>query len=211
MRGILISFEAGEGAGKGTQVSLLKEYLEKKGFKVLLTREPGGLPLPEALRKEVQHPDKEHTPEGELLLFSTARYLHAKDKIKPALEKGMIVITDRLHDSTTVYQGYAGGIDINFIKQVHKVALGDIMPDLTIFIDIDPELGLKKMTTNEFGKPDRMESKGLEFHKKVREGYLTLAKLEPDRIKVIKYRDGDIEGMQNEIRDYVDKLLEIKE
>ncbi len=207
MKGKLISFEAGEGAGKGTQVKLLAEYLEKKGFKVMVTREPGGLPLPEELRREVQHPDKEHTPEGELLLYSTARYLHAKDKIKPALEKGFIVITDRLHDSATVYQGYAGGINIDFIKQVHKVALGEIMPDLTIFINIDPELGLKKMTTTEFGKPDRIERKDLAFHKKVKEGYLTIAKEEPDRVKVVQYRENDITGMHKEIVHHVNKIL----
>ena len=207
MKGKLISFEAGEGAGKGTQIKLLVEYLEQKGLQVMVTREPGGLPLPDQLRKEVQHPDHDHTPEGELLLYSTARYLHALYKIKPALEKGMIVITDRLHDSTTAYQGYAGGINLDFIQQIHKTALGDIMPELTIFINVNPELGLNKMTTTEFGKPDRMESKGLAFHTKVREGYLAIAKQEPDRIKVIQYKEDDIESMQKEIRTYVDKII----
>ena len=211
MKGKLISFESGEGAGKGTQIKLLKEYLQKKGIDVMTTREPGGIAIAETLREELIRPDKNHAPEGELLLLSTARYLHALYKIKPALEKGRIVITDRLHDSTTAYQGYAGGINIDFIKKIHKVALGAIIPDLTIFIDVAPKIGLKKMTTTEFGEPDRFEVKGLAFHTKVRQGYLELARQEPDRIKVIKYRDGDIEGMQKEIRDYVDKLLEIKE
>ena len=208
MKGKLISFEAGEGAGKGTQIRLLKEYLREKGYEVMVTREPGGLAIPEALREEVMHPDKNHTIEGELLLYSTARYLHALYKIKPALEKGIIVITDRLHDSTTAYQGYAGGINLDFINKIHKVALGDMIPDITIFIDVDPEMGLKKMTTTEFGKPDRIESKGLVFHTKVRQGYLAIAKLEPERVKVIQYQENNVDAMQEEIRNYVNKILE---
>ena len=111
-------------------------------------------------------------------------------------------------DSTTVYQGYAGGINIDFIKKIHKVALGDMMPDLTIFIDVAPEMGLKKMTTTEFGEPDRFEVKGLAYHTKVRQGYLELARLEPERIKVIQYKEGDINAMQEEIRNHVNKILE---
>ncbi|MEM4264115.1 MAG: dTMP kinase, partial [Candidatus Woesearchaeota archaeon] len=183
MRGVFISFESGDGGGKTTQIELLVKYLAEKGFKVIKTREPGGIELAEALRNEVKHPDKQHTPEGELLLYSTARYLHMLYKIRPALEQGCIVITDRLHDSTIAYQGHAGGIDLDYVKRVQESALNGIKPGLTIYIDVDPEIGLSKSDKSEFkGRPDRLEAKGLEFHRKVREGYLKIAKEEPERI-----------------------------
>jgi len=208
MKGKLISFESGDGGGKTTQIGLLEEHLKTKGFQVMVTREPGGIPLAEQLRTEVMHPDNDHTPEGELLLYSMARYLHTLYKIKPALEKGMVVITDRYYDSTTAYQGYGGGIDLDFVKRIHKSAVGEIIPNLTIYIDVDPKIGLNKITTNEFGRPDRQEAKGIHFHEKLRLGYLELAKQEPSRIKVIQYKEGDINAMQQEIREYVNKILE---
>lgn len=210
MKGVFISLESGEGAGKTTQRKLLEQYLTEKGFKVVSTREPGGIALSEELRKEVKDPDKKHTPEGELLLYSTARYLHMLYKIKPALEEGCVVITDRLHDSTIAYQGYAGGIPLDYIRRVQESALMGIKPNLTIYIDIDPIIGLSRSDKSEFnGKVDRIEAKGLAYHQKVREGYLKIAKEEPDRVKVINYRDGDIEGMQKEIRSYINSLLGI--
>ncbi|MBW2986224.1 dTMP kinase [Candidatus Woesearchaeota archaeon] len=207
MKGKLISFESGDGGGKTTQVNLLEEYLKSRGFQVMVTREPGGIPLAEQLRTEVMHPDNEHTPEGELLLYSMARYLHTLYKIKPALEKGLIVITDRYYDSTTAYQGYGGNIDLDFVKRIHRAAVGDIIPNLTVYIDVNPEVGLSKITTGEFGRPDRQEAKGMDFHERLRQGYLEIAREEPERIKVIQYKEGDIESMQKEIRTYVDKII----
>ena len=209
MKGKLITFEGCDGCGKTTQSALAIEYLAKKGFCVVKFREPGATKLGEEVRRLLLDPALEKSPEEELLLYETARSRNVKHNILPALGEGKIIICDRFYDSSTAYQAYGGNLDPEFVTMLNMFATGGLKPDLTIILDIDPTAGLAKVTRKEFGKMDWQEQKKIEFHQKVREGYLTIAKEEPDRVKVINYRDGDIDGMQNEIRTYINQLLGI--
>jgi dTMP kinase len=206
MNGKFITFEGGEGAGKATQIHLLAEELKKKGYSVVLTKEPGQTYVGKKIRELLLSPDtKNLCPEAETLLFFAARAQNVKDVILPALESGNIVICDRFTDSTAVYQGYAKGVDLKIIKKLHKFASG-IDPDLTIVLDVEPEIGLDRTPKNEFGKTDRFESQKIEFHKKIIEGYRNIAKKNKKRAKLIPL--GAIEKVHAEVMKLVLKLLE---
>ena len=186
MKGIFITFEGIEGCGKTTQAHLLAGYLEEQGYKVLKTREPGGTEISEAVREILLSNDfvKMH-PHTEVLLYLASRAQHINDKIKPSLNKGKAVICDRFSDSTMAYQGYARGISKGLIKSMNNFATTGIKPDLTLYIDIDVGVGLKRAHIRS-GKKDRLEMEKRSFHDKVRSGYLAIARKEPGRIKVIK-------------------------
>ena len=183
-KGIFISFEGIEGTGKTTQARLLSERLVEKGYEVILTQEPGGTVIGNRIREILLLPEhKEMSYMTELLLYNAARAQHLSEKIAPAINEGKVVITDRFTDSTVAYQGYGRGIDISLVMSIDSIATGGIKPHLTILFDLDVEVGLKR--NRGINKVDRLELEDIEFHKKVREGYLKIAEAEPDRIKTV--------------------------
>ena len=179
-RGIFITFEGVDGAGKTTQVQRLAAALEPN---VVLTREPGGTPISERIRDIFLTSDG-ITTMTELLLIAAARAQHVDERIRPALAAHQIVICDRFTDATVAYQGYRGGIDLEIIHQLNRVATGGLTPDITFILDLPPEIGLQRQQQGETHR-DRLDKEPLEFHRKVREGYLAVAKAEPQRVKLI--------------------------
>lgn len=181
-RGLFITFEGGEGAGKTTQIKRLAAAL---GDGCITTREPGGTPEADALRDVfVTHRGQDWPPQALLLLMFSARALHTERVIKPSLEKNIHVICDRYTDSTRVYQGYAGGHPLDEIEKVREIAIGHLEPDLTFILDIAPEEGLRR-AGKRGGDADTFESKDLTFHEKLRQGYLEIARKMPARCVVI--------------------------
>jgi dTMP kinase len=187
MTGLFITFEGGEGCGKSTQIAALKARLEALGKTVVQTREPGGTALGESVRKLLQYDDAGQgmSPEAELLLFAASRAQHVRELIAPAIAEGQIVLCDRFLDSTTVYQGVARAIDSKKVDTINQFAIGDTNPDLTILIDLPPEIGLARVHARSDGQLDRMEKEAIEFFQAVRQGYLDLAKSEPKRFLVL--------------------------
>lgn len=187
---MFITFEGIEGTGKTTQIARLKEYFEAQGREVLLTREPGGSRVGRELRQMLLHVDNaDLTPITELFLYLADRAQHVAQVIRPQLEAGRVVLCDRFADSTIVYQGFGRGLDTAILRQLNEVAVDGIWPDLTIVLDIDPEVGLKRATLRNLddGKAKeegRFEAEHISFHRRIREGYLTWAALNRDRIKV---------------------------
>jgi dTMP kinase len=185
MVGLFITFEGGEGSGKTTQIKLLQEYFQKQGRKCLLTREPGGNPGAEAIRQLLlTGAGDKWTPVSETLLFLAARTDHVEKIIKPALTKGEIVLCDRFTDSTVVYQGIGKGLGVEYIQKLSQLAIGDFAPDLTLILDIDSKVGLSR-AEKRAGDETRFENMNLEFHQKVREGFVSLSKRAPQRYKII--------------------------
>lgn len=187
MTGLFITFEGGEGCGKSTQIAALKARLEAMDKTVLQTREPGGTALGEYVRSLLQHDDAGQgmSPKAELLLFAASRAQHVRELIAPAIAQGQIVLCDRFLDSTTVYQGVARAIDSKKVDTINQFAIGDTKPDLTILIDLPPEIGLARVHARSDGQLDRMENEAVEFFLAVRQGYLDLAKSEPKRFLVL--------------------------
>jgi dTMP kinase len=185
--GLFITFEGGEGAGKSTQIARLAEKLRDKRYGVLVTREPGGSAGAEAVRHVLLSGAAEPLgAKAETLLFAAARIDHVDSTIRPALQRGEIVLCDRFADSTRVYQGTTGGIDLRFVKSVEKLALDGTRPDLTLLLDIDPEEGLRRAAARRGkGEVDRFEKEALDIHRRRREAFLAIAAAEPDRCRVI--------------------------
>lgn len=185
--GKFISFEGGEGAGKSTQAVLLRDRLSSIGINTTLTREPGGSPFAEDIRAlllDARH--KERTALSDALLFYAARHDHLANTITPALARGNWVITDRFSDSTRAYQGAAGGVTTDILETLEKWVVGDKTPDLTLILDMPPELGLSRADERRAGNVvDRFENLDLEFHQRLRQGFLDIAKAEPERCFVI--------------------------
>ena len=170
---MFITFEGGEGTGKTTQINILKKYLEDQGLEVIITREPGGVISAENIRAVIF--DNEIDPITETMLYAAARREHYIKKIKPALDAGKIVICDRFIDSSIVYQGIVRGVGVDLVENINKYAINNIEPDLTIFFDLDPEIGLKRVSLrNE--QMNRFDKESLDFHLKVRKGYNLLSK-----------------------------------
>lgn len=183
-KGVFISMEGPDGSGKSTQIELLKEYLNKNGYEVILTREPGGTKISEAIREIILNKDFiEMNDMTELLLYTSARAQLVGEVIKPALLEGKAVISDRFVDSTAVYQGIARGLGIDTVYEVNKYALQGIMPDVTFHLDLPAEVGIARKKNQ--AELDRMELMAIDFHKKVAEGYRTLAERNRDRIITI--------------------------
>lgn len=181
MEGIFITMEGPDGSGKTTQIDLLKKYLEKKGYDIVIAREPGGTVIGEAIRKIILNPEYEEMGHmTELLLYASARAQLVNQVIKPALTEGKAVICDRFVESSAVYQGIGRGLGVDTVYEVNNYALGDVQPKLTIFMDLDAEEGIKRK--KEQAELDRMEKEDLSFHKRVVDGYRQLAKLYPERI-----------------------------
>jgi dTMP kinase len=202
MKGKFITFEGSEGCGKSTQSRLLYEYLKKQGYPVIYLREPGSVKPSEQIRKLLLDPKNKISPAAETLLYMAARAEVVSEIIQPALLKGKIVICDRFLDSTLAYQGYGLGIDIKTIKLIGKFATLGISPDLTILLDLPVKKGLKHREDKE----DRIELRSINYHQKVRNGYLALSRQEPKRIKIIKL-DHDIKVTQDKIRKLCHSIL----
>ncbi|MEW6141774.1 MAG: dTMP kinase [Chloroflexota bacterium] len=186
MKRLFITFEGGEGCGKSTQARALYTHLKRQGIPVLLTQEPGGTDLGRHIRDLLKRQvSTSISPEAELLLFNASRAQLVSEVIKPALKKGMVVICDRFYDSTTAYQGYGRGLDLTAVKAVNDFGAGGLKPDLTILLDIPPERGLDRKGRS---VEDRYEQEAVRFHKRVRAGYLKLARMEPERWLVIDGR-----------------------
>ena len=184
-RGLFITFEGADGCGKTTQIELLNDYLSKIGKDTLVTREPGAKGLGTKLREILLNYDGEVSPVCESFLFLADRAQHIDCIVKPALEQGKIVLCDRHTDSTVAYQGYGRCLDIQRIHYLNKIATSELRPDLTIVFDVNIETSLSRVGKEK----DRMESSGAEFFNRVRNGYLEIAKQEPDRVKVINSAD----------------------
>ncbi|MGN6467483.1 MAG: dTMP kinase [Rhizobiaceae bacterium] len=185
--GLFVTFEGGEGAGKSTQIRILADRLRAAGHEVVVTREPGGSPGAEAVRHVVLSGAAEpFGPEMEAVLFAAARADHIDRTIRPALERGAIVLSDRFVDSSRVYQGVTGGIDRGFMESLERTTVEDMMPDLTLILDIDPEEGLRRASERRGGsQADRFEKEALSLHRRRRKAFLEIAKAEPKRCKVI--------------------------
>jgi len=183
--GKFITFEGGEGCGKSTHIERIAARLCAQGRTVVALREPGGTDVGEQIRHVLQYSKKSAAmvPETELLLFCASRAQLVRELIRPALDEGKIVLADRFFDSTTIYQGVGRRIDADKVAVINRFAIGDCLPDLTIVIDLDPSVGLERARGRELF--DRMENQTLDFHQRVRQGYLDLARREPKRVKVV--------------------------
>ena len=185
--GKLISFEGSEGSGKSTQIARLAAHFQKTQREVLTTREPGGTEIGEQIRNIIVHNSKgdEMCAETELLLFTAARAQLVREVIAPAIMRGAIVLSDRFLDSSTVYQGIGRNLAADPVARINRFAVGNVMPDLTVVIDVPTEVSLARLRQRASDLPDRMERENLEFYTKVREGYLVLARGMPERFLVV--------------------------
>jgi len=195
---LLITFEGGEGSGKTTQSQILYNALKEKGFDVTKTREPGGTKFAEIIREIlVQGESNKINNISELFLFAAARADHVQKVIKESLKDNKIVICDRFIDSTLAYQGYAGRLDLDLVEEVNKISIGEIYPDLTFILDIDPTQGIER-ALGENNKETRFEEKDIIYHKKIRDGYMKIARDNPNRCVVINGTN-DIERISKKI------------
>ncbi len=186
MKGCFITFEGGEGSGKTTIAKMVKDALEEKEIACILTREPGGIDIAEQIREVILK--KENTAmdgRTEALLYAAARRQHLVEKVKPALDEGKVVICDRFIDSSLVYQGKARGIGMEKVYEMNLFAIEDIMPDRTIFLDVPPEIGLKRIQKDDQREVNRLDLEKLDFHQHVYEGYKEIAVMYPDRIRTV--------------------------
>lgn len=207
---MFITLEGIEGSGKTTQIGHIFEFLKSNGYECVLTREPGGTKIGKKIRAILLDPEnKDIDPLTELLLYTADRAQHIKELITPSLSAEKTVLCDRYFDATVVYQGFARGLDIALINSLHKIALNDLKPDITLLLDLPPETGLSRAweqinNGTRTGHETRFEKEKLSFHKKVRAGYLELARLEPERFQIIDASKNKEEVKQQIIR----KLIE---
>lgn len=184
MKGLFISVEGTDGAGKSTQIDLLLEHLKSKGIDVIYTREPGGTYISEKIREIILDTDNEGMKDTcEALLYAASRAQHVREKIVPALNEGKMVLCDRYVDSSIVYQGVGRGLGIDEVKAINDFAIGGVMPDITLFFDLTVEESVKRKKN--MGSLDRIEKESFDFHKKIYDGYIKLAESDPARIKRI--------------------------
>ena len=201
MKGLFITLEGGDGAGKSTQIRNIEAFFKDRGFTVTHTREPGGPRISEKLRDILlDTQNTEMDPVTEMLIYAASRAQHVRETVIPALERGEIVICDRYVDSSIAYQGFGRNLG-SMVEEVNRCATGGLMPDITVWLDIDPETG-KARASGDKG-PDRLDLESSDFHSRVREGYAHIAESEPDRFKRI-----DATGSVEEIRDKIYDCLE---
>ncbi|MBU0986422.1 MAG: dTMP kinase [Proteobacteria bacterium] len=208
---MFITFEGIEGSGKTTQIRHAAEFFEKHGFECVATREPGGTKIGEKIRAILLDPEnKDMDPAVELLLYTADRTQHVKELVNPLLAAGKTVVCDRYYDATVVYQGVARGLDIELIHNLHKLLLKDLKPDITILLDLPVELGLSRAwkqleNGTRTGFESRFEEETLAFHQKVRTGYLELARLEPERFRII-----DASRNEHQVRKKIIEMLRLE-
>ena len=209
-KGLFISFEGGEGAGKSTQIRILAETLRSRGLEVVVTREPGGSPGAEAIRHVLLSGAAEaFGVRMEAMLFSAARNDHVEEVIRPALESGAVVLCDRFLDSSRVYQGTTGNLEPDFIETLQRIAVDGTMPDLTLIFDIPAVDGLARARkrADDGAAPDRFEKEELETHEKRREAYLDIALNEPRRCRIVDAKQPQ-ERVTEDVLSMVEPLLE---
>ena len=211
MKGVFITFEGIEGSGKSTQVVLYANYLKGLRKAVTLTREPGGTDIGDQIRKILLDPgNKMLAPKAELLLYAAARAQHLEELIGPALSAGDVVLCDRFSDATLAYQGHGRGLDADVIRSLDTIVTAGLRPDLTILLDLDAAAGLSRARgrnrTSGFQAEARFENEELAFHERVREGYLTLARQEPGRFRIVSALASPDE-IQKSIRNIIDEAL----
>ena len=204
-RGLFITFEGGDGSGKSTQLSLLVSWLEQLGRTVVTTREPGGTPLGEELREIVLHSRGHITPKSEALIYAADRAHHIATKVRPAIERGDIVVQDRYLDSSVAYQGVGRDLGADDIRRVSMWATDGLLPDLTVLLDLEETHGRERLDTART-RFDRLEAEEQEFHSRVRAAYLALAEAEPERFLVLDATRAR-EDLAGEIRSRVATLL----
>lgn len=201
-KGLFITLEGADGCGKTTQLNLLKEYLTSRGYEIVVTREPGGKGLGEKLREILLNYDGEVSDRCEAFLYLADRAQNIDTIIKPAINSGKIVLCDRHTDSSVAYQGYGREQNIDNINMLNELAVNGVHPDLTIVFDIDTETSMARVGAEK----DRLESAGIEFHKRVRNGYLEIAKKNPQRIKVVDASQA-IEEVQRDVIKIIEEVL----
>ncbi|MFS0615563.1 dTMP kinase [Lederbergia ruris] len=211
MHGIFITIEGPEGAGKTTIIQKVAQELEVKGMDVILTREPGGIPISEQIRGIIlDSGNLAMDARTEALLYAAARRQHLVEKVIPGLQSGAVVLCDRFIDSSLAYQGYARGLGMDEILSINQFAIQELMPDQTIYFDIDPEIGLKRIETNKGREINRLDLEQLNFHQMVRQGYKQLLQRFPDRIREIDASQ-PIEQVFLQTMEMVEKLIEENE
>lgn len=205
-KGLFITFEGPEGSGKSTQSRMMMEELTSKGYDCLHTREPGGTSVGKRIREVLLDKDDiKLSSSAELFLFEADRAQHVRNIIRPAMDEKKVVICDRFNTATFAYQGYGLGVDMELIKKIDDSATGGLKPDLTVLFDIDVEVGISRATAGR--EADKMEKRSLEFHRRVREGYLKIAEEDPETIKVIKV-DGKIDETFGKVKKEVYAVVE---
>ena len=212
MAGCFITFEGVEGSGKTTQIQLAGEFLREKGLPVIMTQEPGGTPLGERIREILlNQAGYEISGEAEVFLFAAARAQHTDKLILPALEKGQVILCDRFSDATIAYQAYGRGLPLDAVREICRLASRGLSPRLTLLFDLPVEKGLERAFCRiagrkEDSREDRFELEHLDFHHRIREGYLTIARQEPGRVKIID-ASRDIESTRREVRSILSSFL----
>lgn len=203
MAGCFITFEGGEGSGKTTIALNIKKELEKRNIECILTREPGGIDIAEQIREVILK--KENTkmdPKTEALLYAAARRQHLVEKVLPALQENKVVICDRFVDSSLVYQGKGRGLGIEAVYNMNCFAIDDLMPDVTIFFDVLPEVGLSRINKDDQREVNRLDLESLDFHYRVYNGYKEIASMYPDRIQVVD-ASKSVEEVTNNVLDII--------
>ena len=209
-KGIFITFEGPDGSGKSTIIRKVEKYLALNDIEYISTREPGGIDIAEQIREVILN--KNNTAmdaRTEALLYAASRRQHLAERVIPALKDGKIVICDRFIDSSLAYQGYARGIGMDEVMKVNEFAIDEYMPNLTFYLDIEPELGLERISKSISREVNRLDLEKIDFHNKVREGYLILLKKYPNRIVKIDASQ-DIEGVFRDIKSSLISILGIK-
>lgn len=209
-KGLFIVFEGGEGAGKSTILDKIYTWLEEIGYSCIKTREPGGIKISEKIRSIIlDNENTEMDERTEALLYAAARRQHLVEKVIPALKDGKIVLCDRFIDSSLAYQGHARGIGIDEILDINKFAIEGFMPDLSIFFDLDPKLGLDRINKDSSREVNRLDNEKIDFHNRVREGYNLVMKMSGDRMVRIDASKG-IDEVYNDVKDIINKYLDKK-
>ena len=205
MKGLFITLEGPEGAGKSTQLPRLCTWLEGQGRPVVATRNPGGTAIGRQIRQVLLDPaNKAMVPMAELMLYAADRAQHVEEVVRPALASGAVVLCDRFGDSTLAYQGYGRGLDLTLLRALNEMASGGLRPDLTLLLDLPSEVGLARVAASR--AIDRLEDEAIAFHHRLREGYRALAAEEPDRFVVVDATQ-DPERVQAQLQEAVGKLL----
>ncbi|WP_079474419.1 dTMP kinase [Marinococcus halophilus] len=209
-KGNFITLEGGEGSGKTTVITALEKWLQENGFKVVKTREPGGIPIAEKIRSLVLEPEySEMDARTEALLYAAARRQHLVERVFPALAEGAVVLCDRFVDSSLAYQGAARGLGMDAVAAVNDFAIEGCMPDLTLMLDVDPEEGIARIQRAEEREWNRLDNEAARFHSKVHEAYMTLAEKYPSRIKRID-AEQPLEKVFQDCREKVQNYLNAK-
>ena len=204
-KGLFITFEGTDGCGKTTQLKMAADFLQSKGYEVVITREPGALETGAKIRQILLHSEEKLSDYCEMFLFLADRAQHVETLIKPAIEQGKIVLCDRHKDSHIAYQGYGREKNAQLIKELNQIAVNGLEPDLTLLYRVSPEVAMKRIS----GTPDRIEAEGTKFQQRVADGYRQIAEENPERIKVIN-ADNSIETVYNDTKNTIIELIEKK-